>query len=287
MNQSARRLLRDLKERGAEGVPRSRLSRACDSLVQELRTCHAVQWRPSGHGQVLSVMHPEALDAVVKRYFPLGLDDPLDEIVDRATAVLVGGDAKLARSGASEGVFLRSNRDATIVSTVDGVHQVPVAELTRVAGGAAILLDDSRDWTFTGTVAVIENAEAFWRHDRVLDVDLAVYSAGRMSSRRLLDWLASVPMEECTFVHWGDYDPIGAAEFLRLQHACPDRARMHLPPNLETLLASHGNRALLVKQRNVLDQIRNHAENSTIAKLIDLWDRHQRVLEQELLLLTD
>lgn len=284
MNQAARRLLRDLRERGIDGVPRSRVPRSCSALVDELQTCSAVKWRSSGGGQLLSVVHFPALDAVIARYFPMGLDDPLDEIIDRATAVLSAGDAKRARRGACEGIFIRSVQAGTVVRSVDGATELPVASLTATCGGAAILLDDDRRWSFEGTVAVVENAEAFWRHDRVLNVDLAIYSAGRMSSRRLLDWLASPLMEECSFVHWGDYDPIGAAEYIRLLNACPGRVRMHIPEDLDSLLARYGNRKLLLKQKSVLDHIRGHASDPAIAHLVDLWDRHQRALEQEALL---
>lgn len=284
MNQAARRLLRELRDRGREGIPRSRVPRSCDSIVRELLTCHAARWCSSGGGHVLYAMHGSALDAVIDRYYPMGLDDPLDDILDRTTAVLLAGDAKMARRGACEGVFLRSAHSGTLVRSANGTKGVSVAELTETAGGAAILLDDEHSWSFDGTVAVVENAEAFWRHDRVLDVDLAIYSAGRMSSARLLDWLSSPWMQGCSFVHWGDYDPIGAAEYLRLQSACPGRVQMHLPENLEPLLARHGNRELLLKQKSVLDQVRGRPDDPAIARLIDLWDRHQRALEQEALL---
>lgn len=287
MSQAVRRLLGELQGRGDEGVPRSRVPRTCESLVQELQTCNAVRWRPAGSGQVLCVVNPEAMSAVVDRHFPLGLEDALDAIVDRATSVLTAGDAKLASRGACEGVFIRSTRSSARLRSADSTTEVPVADLTRAAGGAAVLLEDDRGWSFDGTVAVIENAEAFWRHDRVLDVDLAVYSAGRMSSRRLLEWLASSAMGACSFIHRGDYDPIGTAEYLRLAKACPGRVKRHMPEHLDDLIAQHGNRDLLRRQVDVLDQLRSFGDEPTVARLIDLWDRHQRALEQEILLVND
>ncbi len=287
MNQTARRLLNELQQQNNYGVARSRVPRTCNSLVQELVTCNAVRWRPAGSGQVLYVSDSEALKAVIHRHFPLGLDGTSDAIVDRATSVLATGDAKRARRGACEGVFIRSTRSSTSIRSVDGTTEIPVADLTRTAGGAAILLEAGREWSFTGTVAVIENAEAFWRHDRVLDVDLAIYSAGRMSSRRLLKWLASPAMQACSFIHWGDYDPIGAAEYLRLAQACPGRVKMHVPKHLDVLVAQYGNRVLLKKQVGTLDKLRSIVDNPTIAMLITLWDRHQRALEQEILLMND
>ena len=86
------------------------------------------------------------------------------------------------------------------------------------------------------TIAVVENAEAFWRHECVLpEVDLAVYSSGRLSER-VIEWLASEGMSGCPVVHWGDYDPVGCLEYLRLRAKCGDRTRMHLPGAVAEML---------------------------------------------------
>ncbi|MEX2671414.1 MAG: Wadjet anti-phage system protein JetD domain-containing protein [Phycisphaeraceae bacterium] len=179
---------------------------------------------------------------------------------------------------------MRSTRPGVVVRAAEDGSTVPVADLTRLAGGAALLLDDERTWQFAGTVAVVENAEAFWRHHRVLNVDLAIYTAGRMSSRRLLAWLSSNVMSDCSYLHWGDYDPVGAAEYLRLCEACPGRVQMHLPNNLDALVARYGKRELLVDQLDTLRHVRHFTADAVIAQLVDIWDRRQRGLEQELLL---
>lgn len=284
MSQAERRFLRALRSAGPHGLPRSRVRPGCKPVVQELLTCQAVRWCPAGRGQVLQIIHQEAFDAVVERRFPLGLDEPTIPITDRSSAVLAAGDAKQIARGACQGIFVRSTRPGATVRSADGEASVPVADLTRAAGGAALLLDDEHAWRFAGTVAVIENAEAFWRHDRVLDVDLAIYTAGRMSSHRLLAWLASQPMSECSYLHWGDYDPVGTLEYLRLREACPERVRMHIPDELEKLVARYGKRGLLIDQADELHRLRHFADDSAVAQLIDVWDRHQRGLEQELLL---
>ena len=197
---------------------------------------------------------------------------------------MMSGDAKRAARGACEGVFVRSTRPGANVLSADGKTAIPVSELTASAGGAALLLDDDHAWSFAGTVALIESAEAFWHHDLVLDVDLAIYTAGRMSSRRLLAWLASTNMEQCRYVHWGDYDPVGAAEYLRIAGNCPGRVTMHLPANLDSLIAQYGKRDLITGQVSMLHDVRKHTHDPTISHLIDCWDRHHRGLEQEILL---
>lgn len=284
MSQTERRLLRELRTAGSDGLPRSRVPRTCKGLMQELVTCGAVQKHSAGRGVRFRVVDTSAFQACADRHFPLGLDDPGELIDSRASAVLLAGDAKASHRCDCEGVFVRSTRPGTVVQSVDGRVTVPVAELTRDAGGAALLLDDEHAWRFQGRVAVIENAEAFWRHERVLDVDLAVYAAGRMSSQRFLEWMGSAPMMDCSIIHWGDYDPVGAAEYLRLKTACPGRVEMHVPDRLDELLARHGKRDLITKQVDVLHRVRHFANDPVIDHLVRLWDRHQRGLEQELLL---
>lgn len=283
MSQAERGFLKELRQAGYSGVRRSRISRGCQAIVEQLLTCNAVRWRPSGRGRVLQVIDEGALEAIIEQRYPLGLDDP-QPAHDRASAVWGTGDAKRAARGACEGIFMRSTRPGVVLRAAEDGSTIPVTDLTRVAGGAALLLDDERTWQFAGTVAVVENAEAFWRHHRVLDVDLAIYSAGRMSSRRLLAWLASDVMRDCLYVHWGDYDPVGAAEYLRLCEACPGRVHMHLPGNLDALVARYGKRELLVDQLDTLRHVRHFTADAVIAQLVDIWDRRQRGLEQELLL---
>jgi hypothetical protein len=85
-------------------------------------------------------------------------------------------------------------------------------------------------WEFSGTIATIENEEPFWSHELILpDVDLAVYVRGKMSNR-VIRWLASEPMKSCPITHWGDYDPIGVLEYVRLLRTCSERVRLFTNP---------------------------------------------------------
>ncbi len=146
---------------------------------------------------------------------------------------------------------------------------VPVTDLTRLAGGAALLLSDELRWAFSGTVAVIENAEAFWRYERVLgDVDLAVFACGKMSSR-LVGWLASDLMGDCHITHWGDYDPIGVAEYVRLAQSCPGRVTFHSPPEVTDLLPKFGKRELITDQSEHLDRLRNKLQDPIVHRMVD------------------
>lgn len=171
--------------------------------------------------------------------------------------------------------------------TIDCEHtdqSIPVSELTAITGCAAIQLSATRSWSFAGTIAIIENADAFWQHEQVLpNVDLAVFASGRMSGR-LLTWLASPTLATCPIIHWGDYDPVGVAEYLRLVMHCGERAQPFVPNNLEALLQHHGKRNLITDQVEILRRLRRHSAHQYVSTMIALFDEHRKGLEQEIML---
>jgi hypothetical protein len=105
-------------------------------------------------------------------------------------------------------------------------------------------------------------------------------------SERVLSWLASDQMSECRFVHWGDYDPVGCLEYLRLRERCEGRARMHLPASVAELLPRHGKRDLILEQVQELDALRTGPGDESVRALLHLFDTHRKGLEQEALLMT-
>lgn len=283
MSQSQRRFLKQLRDAGVGGVAASEVPSGCSALLQAMQTCGAASSRQAGHGIVVFISNTDAFDRFVMSSFPLGLESDLDDVEDRASGVELFADAKVARRGRFEGVFVRSGSSSA--SLVSEGRALPVGQLTAVAGGAALLLGDGRQWSFRGVVAVVENAEAFWQHDRVLpDVDLAVFACGRLSER-VMAWLASPGMSECEFVHWGDYDPVGCLEYLRFRARCGDRVRMHMPPSVAELLPRHGKRDLILQQIDDLDRLRTMVADDSVAALLSLFDAHRKGLEQEALLI--
>ncbi|MCL4198945.1 MAG: hypothetical protein KJZ69_15765 [Phycisphaerales bacterium] len=284
MSQSQRRFLKQLLIAGVDGLPASAVPRGCLGILTDLQVCGVTGHRPSGRGSVIYLSDPAAFERFVTSKFPLGLDTDPRDVEDRASGVQLFGDAKAAKRGRYEGVFIRSTAPRATLVSDNGV--LPVSELTALAGGAALCLSDTHDWSFHGTVAVIENAEAFWQHERVLsDVDLAVFACGRLSER-VLAWLASEGMSMCRLVQWGDYDPVGCLEYLRLRARCGDRTRMHLPPSVAELLPRYGKRQLIVEQVAELHALRMNTGDEAISALLRLFDRHGKGLEQEALLMS-
>lgn len=286
MNRTELKFLRNLHDAPAAGLPWSRVPVSCQNLLTRLCTCGAVQVVPGQQGKRLRVANAAAFGSVVQSSSPQGLDALKGCPTSRADAVMQFGNAKAVGVGRVQGVFVRTTKPNVVIRRTGTMDSIDVTALTRLAGGAALVLGDGIGWEFSGTVVTVENEEAFWRHDRVLpEADLAIYVRGKMSNR-VLRWLASAEMASCQIVHWGDYDPIGVLEYVRLQRACCGRVQLHVPDALEDLVARYGKRRLVQagRQTHALHVLRNVEDNATVARLVGVFDRQGKGLEQEILL---
>ena len=161
---------------------------------------------------------------------------------------------------------------------------LPAATLTGEYGAAAFLLKEPPFWGCGGTLAVVENLEPFLCFEKMrVAADAAVYAGGRMSAR-MLAWFASAEMSGCSFVHCGDYDPVGIDEYLRLKEACGARVKLHIPANIEDLFKKYGKRELLMDSEAVLRRLRATKDPDAL-RIIELMNACNTGLEQEILLL--
>ena len=285
MSQVERRFIKRLRDSENQSVLLNSIARGCHQILESMETCGAVRRRFFDRARRIEVCCQVTFDKFVMSRFPLGVDAELNDVFDRAGAVVAFGDAKAIGRGSEEAIFVRTAKPRITIRATDGT-EIPVGVLSSAAGGAALSLTKDRQWTFSGTVAVIENAEPFWQHEKVLpDVDLAIYASGNMSGR-LLDWLASEAMSGCQIIHWGDYDPRGVIEYLRLFDRCTDRAAPFLPQGIE-LLMQHGKRSLWENQSSSLEKLRARTDNPHASRMLRLFDKHRKGLEQEVLLEVD
>ena len=131
--------------------------------------------------------------------------------------------------------------------------------------------------------APVENADAFLQHEPVIpDIHLIIFASGRMSGRTLT-WRASPEMEFNSLQHWGDYDPVCVAEYVRLKSRCGDRVTTFVPDNLESILKRHGKRKLMTGQVETLTHLRLDESDSHVARMIAMFDQYRKGLEQEVL----
>jgi len=160
---------------------------------------------------------------------------------------------------------------------------LPLVEWCQVANVAAIRLDDLYQWEGSGTISVVENLEVFLHFEKLgVETDLIYYAAGKLSER-VLAWLSSPGLKTCQIIHFGDYDPVGIDEYLRLKRACPGRVKMYVPDDLESLMLRYGKADLLESSKSVLMRLREE-KDETASKIISLMDRYNCGLEQEILL---
>lgn len=288
MNETQRRFLRRLRDAAASGLRRSSIPKSCGELIESLQTCAAVEFRPAlaGRGITLHIKSEQSFQRFLAARLPQGLDVDLAAIPDRASAVFLLADAKAVRRGIGQGIFVRATKPDIEIQSMDGELSISVSDLTSTAGGIGIQLCAQKVWTFAGSVAVVENADAFWQHERVLpDVDMAILGNGNMSSR-LLEWLASPAMSNCHIVHWGDYDPVGICQYIRLTDACIGRVESFAPAEVDQLLPRYGKRRLVTHQTTFLDRLRRRESDPYVKRMLALFDVHRRGLEQEVLLVT-
>ncbi len=270
-----------LLEKGV--LPVGRIAGRDRLRLQSLLDAGVLAEARQGAGRRLVLRDAQALRAFIRTLYPNDLSGcGAGELPPRSLAVASRRDSKKAARGAAETVLLRGFGEAVLRA---GKEVLPVADWTRRAGAAALLLDDrSMPWGCGGTIAVVENHEVFVHFEKLhAAADIALYAGGRLSGR-VLHWLASPPLAACTVIHCGDYDPVGLDEYLRLSGACPGRTRLHLPAGLEDLFARYGKQELLAKSQAILRRLRKNTD-PTVRVLVGLMDRYGAGLEQEALLI--
>ena len=264
-------------------IPAGSLGRQHVRRMSPLFEAGILEYQRIGGGRRVVSNNLQALSAFVEKLYPGGLDGIDDtEALPRSKAVANFRDAKRALTSDVEPVLLRGFGNAVLRS---GNNELPAAHLTSIAGVTAMSLNDAPFWSFNGCAAIIENQEMFMHIERLgLPCGIALYAGGRLS-RRVLKWLGSSVMQNCRYIHCGDYDPVGLDEYLRLATECPDRVELYIPSNLEDHFIHHGKSDLIKNSSEILSRLRKN-QDPAIKKVVDLIDRYGVGVEQEILLST-
>lgn len=234
-----------------------------------------------GAGTRVVVRNEAVLKAFAAQLFPSGLSIAPAGDTPRATAVGYYRDAKAAGTTVAEPVLVRAFNNTVFERTGEAL---PASSLTEKYGAAAFLLSEPPFWGYSGTLAIVENLEPFLCFEKMkITADAAVYAGGKMSGR-MLAWFASTEMSKCSFLHCGDYDPVGIDEYLRLKEVCGTRVKLHIPANIEDLFVKYGKRELLIDSEAVLRRLRATKEPDAL-RIIELMNAYNTGLEQEILLL--
>lgn len=132
------------------------------------------------------------------------------------------------------------------------------------------------------TIVGIENPSNF-RHiqkQRKLFGDIQPLFVSRYpQSKDLVKWLQTIPN---SYLHFGDFDFAGLNIYLNeYRKHLDDRAKFYLPPNIESLLSSNGNRENYNKQTIQFDE--EVVEEENVLSLLRLVRKYRKGLEQEIL----
>lgn len=262
-------------------IPASRLSERSRSRLLSLFDSGVLSEEKSGAGRRVVVKSKAHLLGYVETEYPSGLEADPASFSTRADGIMAFRDSKRISTPVQEPVLLRAFEGVCLRS---GSIVLPAADLTSRFGLAAFLLDDTPSFGSDGPVATVENAELFNRFEKLqTGIGLAIYTAGRISGR-MLGWLASEGMSRCAITHYGDWDPVGLDEYLRIRKACPGRTSLFVPDDFEILLQRFGKRELLAGSNSVLLPRLASSDDEIVRRLVELMRRHNAGLEQEVLL---
>lgn len=276
-------LLKQLLANGS--VPASAVGRSGMGALRALFDTGALERARVGAGSVIAVRRRQAVEALARQLYPSGLDAAalVGTLPPRAAAVAAVRDAKRGRRGAAEPVLFRAFYPATLVGQPGG--ELDLLALTRLAGVAAVTLTPQTSWRFAGRLGIVENLEVFYHVERIAPaLDAALYAGGRLSER-VVQWLAGETMGATELTHFGDYDPVGLAEYLRLRHSCGPRTALFIPPDLPLLMHRFGKHSLLSgRNADLMRKLRAEAD-PTVRAVVALIDATGCGLEQEALLI--
>lgn len=129
------------------------------------------------------------------------------------------------------------------------------------------------------TIVGVENPENFrWIHKQayLFTGIIPLFVSRYPQNKDLIRWLKQIPNP---YVHFGDLDFAGIRIYeSEIYNHISDRATFFVPNQLEQHLEKYGNRPLYFKQAN-LPVIQT--KDIHLQYLIEMFHRHQKVLEQE------
>ncbi|MGA7951196.1 MAG: hypothetical protein WCA45_13705 [Thiobacillaceae bacterium] len=277
-------LLADLRENGS--IPSSRARGKSLDRLRPLLDAGVLTENRVGAGKAIALSDIDTLDKFIARHYPIGLfgADGNSEDLDRRTSALTRYRDSKAMGGLDfEIVEFRLFGDRPLQI---GTHALQYSGLP-LSGLGALVLHDNRhvDFpaaSFAGRVATVENPTVFISYPWTSEgIDLVILTYGRMS-RRLVSWLSGESMREASVTHFGDYDPVGLCEFLRLHERLGERANLFIPDDLDDLFRCYCNRELLTRSSALLPRLEKSRHPSVI-HVLALMRRHSGGLEHEAL----
>lgn len=135
------------------------------------------------------------------------------------------------------------------------------------------------------TVVVVEGHENFReiKRQRYLFEGMKPLFLWRyQNSNAIASWLNIIPNP---YIHFGDFDPKGIHIYLsEFKNKIPgNRGRFMIPPDLETLLITHGEKDLYEKQKKYISLVQD-PNPPELATLLEMIVKHKKGLAQDILI---
>ncbi len=133
------------------------------------------------------------------------------------------------------------------------------------------------------TIVGIENPENF-RHiqkqRKLFESIQPLFVSRYPQNKDLINWLQSIPN---SYLHFGDFDFAGLnIYFNEYKKHLKAKAKFFLPPDIERLLSTKGNRDNYHNQIGLFDK--NEIKEESILTLLELLNKYKKGLEQEILI---
>lgn len=134
------------------------------------------------------------------------------------------------------------------------------------------------------TIVGIENPENFrqiQQQQRLFENIIPLFVSRYPQNKDLVSWINTIPND---YLHFGDFDPAGLNIYWNeFKKYLQDKAAFFLPPNIEKLISSRGNRDNYDNQTIQFDVRLVDEENVLI--LLQLIEKYRKGLEQEIFIL--
>jgi hypothetical protein len=245
---------------------------------KELDDYGVFDYQRRGKTEWLIVKNHEILEIQISNKFPNGLEFRQE---GRLGGILSSRDSKKGGRASKVPVTMRFVSESS-----DRSMGFAAQELTKKNGIVSVLTDYSNN-SLNGKIVIVENFDCFLHAERFVEnSDVVIYAGGKIDSR-LLEWIDN-SKEITKIVHMGDYDPVGLAEFVRINTNCSQDCEfyIHADINIE-IFKKYGKSSLVSDKRNskTLEKLRESIiDDKGFMKIIDLITKTGLGLEQEYLL---
>ena len=273
-------LLAKLRDSGT--IPASAVSRASEEKLKPLFQSEVLTKIPRGRGTAVTLSKPEYLQEFIDKHFPEGLENTAKTGMARSESARIFRDSKKRSGRTALPVFIRGFGESTLMYRSKG-HTLNTARQTELFGVTSIMLTEGEPLPeYKGNIATVENLEVFTAFQRLNPKNtIAVYTGGRIH-RLLLHWLSSPETSKARVIHYGDYDPAGLGDYLRIKAAREGRTELFIPPDLNALVKKYGSETLLEKSAHLIPRLHETGDKA-VKTVLEILLKNNRVLEQEVL----